>query len=198
MLPSKRENGYRCFMLVYPRDDLYALIAINVLLSYAQNKRLGSKGLTLLFVGYDPAYSRFQYSLQLFLRKLNSGRTNAGLALDCSFTRDGVALASEDKFNMLFGAIFKKIKGQIPEDLREPIKSAHLETNEALFRRFSEWKHPFGQGESESDLGLPFESKSFENKQTYNRVVGDLLKLYISQGALTSGFKSNRVQSLRN
>lgn len=77
VLPSKRENGFRCFMLAYPKDDVFALVAVHVLLSYAQNKRLGSKGLTVLFVGYDPRYAKYQRSLQLFFERLNRGGTPA-------------------------------------------------------------------------------------------------------------------------
>lgn len=73
VLQSKRENGYRCFMLAYPKSDILSLIVINVLLSYTQNKRLGSKGLTILFVGYDQKYSGYQHSLKLFFNKLNKG-----------------------------------------------------------------------------------------------------------------------------
>lgn len=50
-----------------------------------------------------------------------------------------------------------------------------------------EWNGVVGGSEPDVDIADPFESKSFENKQSYNRVVGDLLKLYIGQGeTLTS------------
>jgi hypothetical protein len=76
VLQSKRENGYRCFMLTYPKSDVFSLMAINVLLEYVQNKRMGSKGLTILFVGYDERYSKYSHSLRVFLKKLNQGNSS--------------------------------------------------------------------------------------------------------------------------
>ena len=55
--------------------------------------------------------------------------------------RDGIAISSEDKFNMMFGAIYKKIKNQIPKDFKETIKTANLDQNEEMFKKFSSWNN---------------------------------------------------------
>ena len=60
-------------MLTYRKNDAFALLVINVLLEYVQNKRLGSKGLTLVFLGYDEKYSKFGKSLRMFLENFNQG-----------------------------------------------------------------------------------------------------------------------------
>ena len=63
-------------MLTYKKNDAFALMAISILLNYAHNKRLGSKGLTILFVGYDESYSVYQHSLRLFFKEMNKGKFN--------------------------------------------------------------------------------------------------------------------------
>ena len=179
---------------------MFALIVINVLLDYVQNKRLGSKGLTILFVGYDEQYSGYQHSLRLFLEKLNAGRGSltSGLSVRCSFMRDGISISTEDKFNMMLGAIYKKIKQQVPDDLKEAVKTANLDSNEEVFERFEEWSEVVRSKATLEDSGKAFEFKQFASKQKYNQVIGKLLKLYIEQGNPNSSFQQpNRVQPLR-
>jgi hypothetical protein len=96
--------------------------------------------------------------------------------------RDGVSISSEDKFNMLFGAIFKELKNQIPDDLKEIVKIANLDKNEHIFKNFMNWSYGLRDQGLVGDSDKAFESKTFENKQEYNKVIGNILKLYINQG----------------
>lgn len=168
VLPSKRENGYRCFMLAYKKNDPIALMTIHILLNYAQNKKLGSKGLTIIFIGYDHEYTNHQISLRRFLE-----RVNEGLNTQCSFTRDGVALDSEDNFNLLFGHIYKLMKNQIPEDYREIVKLSNLKLNESLFWQFHNFKN-FSSVKTKS-----FSEMDYEQKNDYNSFVSKILKYYL-------------------
>jgi hypothetical protein len=168
VLPSKRENGYRCFMLAYKKNDPFALMTIHILLSYAQNKKLGSKGLTIVFIGYDHGYTNHQVSLRRFLQK-----SNEGMNRQCSFTRDGMALDSEDKFNLLFGHIYKLMKSQIPEDYREAVKLSNLGLNETLFAQFQSFKNFSWNKPS------PFTQMNYETKTEYNSFVSKILKYYL-------------------
>lgn len=83
---------------------------------------------------------------------------------------------------MLFGAIYKKIKRQIPEDFKETIKIANLDPNEILFKKYLQWNQFFASNISYRDKEKTFQFKSFESKKDYNYVIGNLLKLYINQG----------------
>lgn len=102
--------------------------------------------------------------------------------IGCSFMRDGIAISSEDKFNMMFGAIYKKIKNQLPQDFKETIKMANLERNEEIFKSFSTWDSFIKLQQSQEQLNSSFDFKAFDRKQEYNQVIGKLLKLYIKQG----------------
>lgn len=104
--------------------------------------------------------------------------------IGCTFMRDGVSISSEDKFNMLFGAVFKDLRSQIPDDLKEIVKTANLDKNEHIFKRFMNWNYGAQNLGFESDAEKAFEFKKFENKQKYNEVIGNILKLYINQGKL--------------
>ena len=98
--------------------------------------------------------------------------------------RDGIAISSEDKFNMMFGAIYKKIKNQIPKDFKETIKTANLDQNEEMFKKFSTWNDFLKVQQSEKELNSSFNFKAFQRKQQYNQIIGKLLKLYIKQGKI--------------
>lgn len=125
----------------------------------------------------------------------------SGMDIGCSFMRDGLSISTEDKFNMLFGAVFKEIKEQIPDDLKEIVKTANLDKNEQIFKAFVNWENLVQDEETKIDLNNLFDFKQFENKKLYNQIIGNILKLYINQGnqkVKPSFFESNSIQSLRN
>lgn len=96
--------------------------------------------------------------------------------------RDGVSISSEDRFGLVFGNIFSFVRDSIPKDIHNSIKSANLQTNEDLYKKFVKW-NLFEKNENLlKDLDSSFQFKNFEQKKHYNRVIGKLLDLYLQQG----------------
>ena len=106
--------------------------------------------------------------------------------IGCSFLRDGVALESEDKFNMLFADIYRSVHSHIPEDFKETIKIANLDNNDNIYNDFLQWKFLFEKSELDEEINQSYEFQSLQSKKNYNESIGKLLKIYLDQSNITN------------